>query len=188
MRNIERQPLGSCLRIDNFGTPIGVCRKDPLLGADGYIARQDGPDQCSSNQVALTVPCKIKSRFLRFFRGIQQFSICRVQRGVVNLVVESEPQVNLGGRQGYDVVHFDFAGQALAFMDTQQPLRRRPNFAGIAESVVDIGYAVYLHVSVNVAMPVNMNIGMKSSQLVLELYRAQDRIKKLSVPRNETRH
>src|SRR5207302_4782559 len=104
VRNIERQAFVSRLRIDNLGAPVGICCKDPLPGMDGYVARQYRPHQGSSNQVAAPIPHEIKPLLLPPFRSIEQFSIGGVQERLGYFIEKSEPQMNLGRRERYDLV------------------------------------------------------------------------------------
>src|SRR3954451_21231592 len=75
-----------------------------------------------------------------------------------------------------------------AVMDAHKALRRDPCFAGITESIVDIGDAVDPYLPVKMAVSVNVNLWIEPPQLDLQLRRTQDRIKKLFRIRNESRH
>jgi len=76
----------------------------------------------------------------------------------------------------------------LAFVDALEALGCNPVFTGIAEGVVNIGYALDVHMTVNVAVTVNMNVWFELSQLVVQLGRSQDRIQEFLCARNELRH
>src|ERR1700733_9688574 len=153
---------------------------------DGYVARQYRAHQRSSDQVATTIPREIKPLFLLLFRNIEQFPIEGIHWGFGYFIVKSQPQMNLSGRERYDPIHLHTA--PLALVDALEALRRHPDFARIAESIVDVGYAVDLHLAVNMAVAVDVNVGVQASQLVLKLRGAKNRIEKPLGDRNRSRH
>src|SRR5689334_16352837 len=69
------------------------------------VARQYGPRQSPRNQITAPIHGEIKTRLLLLLRGIEQFPIGGMQALIGYLVIKSEPQMNLGGREWDDPVH-----------------------------------------------------------------------------------
>src|ERR1041385_6785698 len=77
---------------------------------------------------------------------------------------------------------------SLALMDAEQTLRGKRCFARVTERIVDVCHAVDRHMTVGVAVSIDMNGRVETSQLALQSRRAQDGVKKPAGARNEPRH
>src|SRR5438045_2156367 len=73
-------------------------------------------------------------------------------------------------------------------MDAHELLRRHPALAGIAEGIVDVRHTIDRDAPVDVAVSVNVNLGIESPQLALEKGGTKNWIEEAAFRRNEAGH